>query len=207
MFGIIIAILFGMFGGYQFYKGNVKKGILYLFTLGLFGIGWIIDIVKAISDYKSSDKDNQDITQNPYIVNNSAFQNMQQASKIYFSTNDKIEAMWSVLYNLNCFSGEKAYSLETLCLQNIKNLDNMLNCNKLANFDDSIPPHVPAYVRLAMLYEKQERYKDAINICVEAIQRGAVNDNSKGQMYGRLARLISKSGIEVDQEILLLSMQ
>lgn len=51
MTGLIIAILFGWAGGYQFYKGRVGMGILYLFTAGLFGIGWILDIYFAYKEY------------------------------------------------------------------------------------------------------------------------------------------------------------
>ena len=39
-------VLGGIFGIHQFYVGNIGKGILYLFTGGLFIVGWIIDIVK-----------------------------------------------------------------------------------------------------------------------------------------------------------------
>lgn len=51
MAGILIAVLLGWAGGYRFYKKQAKIGILYLFTGGLCGIGWIIDVVKAISEY------------------------------------------------------------------------------------------------------------------------------------------------------------
>lgn len=33
------------FCGHKFYEGKIGIGILYLFTVGLFGIGWIIDII------------------------------------------------------------------------------------------------------------------------------------------------------------------
>lgn len=42
---LIICIFLGIFGGHQFYVGNIGKGILYIFTCGLFGIGWFIDII------------------------------------------------------------------------------------------------------------------------------------------------------------------
>ena len=35
----------GYFGIHRFYAGKKKSGWLYLFTLGMFGIGWVIDIV------------------------------------------------------------------------------------------------------------------------------------------------------------------
>lgn len=43
---LILCICGGFLGLHQFYVGNIGKGILYLFTGGLFIFGWIIDIVK-----------------------------------------------------------------------------------------------------------------------------------------------------------------
>jgi len=34
----------GVFGAHKFYLGKVGMGILYLFTFGIFGIGWFIDL-------------------------------------------------------------------------------------------------------------------------------------------------------------------
>lgn len=42
----ILALFLGMYGGHYFYLGKYKKAILYLFTVGLFGIGWLYDIFK-----------------------------------------------------------------------------------------------------------------------------------------------------------------
>ncbi|MFR8462077.1 MAG: TM2 domain-containing protein [Ruthenibacterium lactatiformans] len=35
----------GYFGAHKFYEGKVGMGVLYLFTLGLFGIGWFVDLI------------------------------------------------------------------------------------------------------------------------------------------------------------------
>lgn len=40
-----LCLFLGYFGAHKFYEGKVGMGILYLFTVGLFGIGWIIDII------------------------------------------------------------------------------------------------------------------------------------------------------------------
>ena len=42
-----ISLLLGIFTfcGHKFYEGKIGMGFLYLFTAGLFGIGWIIDII------------------------------------------------------------------------------------------------------------------------------------------------------------------
>lgn len=43
-----LCLFLGFFGAHYFYEGNIKRGILYLFTVGLFGIGWIADIFKTL---------------------------------------------------------------------------------------------------------------------------------------------------------------
>ena len=47
-FLLLICLLFGIFGIHKFIEKEIGMGFLYLFTLGLFGVGWIIDIVKYI---------------------------------------------------------------------------------------------------------------------------------------------------------------
>ena len=34
--------------GHKFYEGKIGMGFIYLFTCGLFGIGWIIDIISLL---------------------------------------------------------------------------------------------------------------------------------------------------------------
>ncbi len=42
---LAICVFFGLFGGHYFYEGRAGRGFLYLFTFGLFGFGWIADII------------------------------------------------------------------------------------------------------------------------------------------------------------------
>jgi len=46
-----IALLLCLFtiSGHKFYEGKIGIGLLYYCTLGLFGIGWIIDIITIAS--------------------------------------------------------------------------------------------------------------------------------------------------------------
>ena len=45
----IVCLLLGWAGGHKFYEGKVGLGILYLFTCGLFGIGWFIDLIVILT--------------------------------------------------------------------------------------------------------------------------------------------------------------
>lgn len=46
---LILCILFGYIGAHRFYVGKAGSGIAYLFTGGMCGIGWIIDIISILS--------------------------------------------------------------------------------------------------------------------------------------------------------------
>lgn len=46
---LFLCIVFGLIGGHRFYVKKIGSGVLYLFTVGLFGIGWVVDIIKIAS--------------------------------------------------------------------------------------------------------------------------------------------------------------
>ena len=45
----ILCFFFGVFGAHCFYEGRVGAGLLRLFTLGLFGIGWLVDLITILT--------------------------------------------------------------------------------------------------------------------------------------------------------------
>lgn len=45
---LCLCLFLGWMGAHKFYAGRTGMGILYLLTFGLFGIGWIVDIIKVI---------------------------------------------------------------------------------------------------------------------------------------------------------------
>ena len=48
---LCLCLFLGWAGAHKFYVGKPGMGILYLFTLGLFGFGWVIDSIKCIINF------------------------------------------------------------------------------------------------------------------------------------------------------------
>lgn len=52
---LLLCIFLGIFGIHRFYVGKIGTGLVYMFTGGIFGIGWIIDIVLIVTgNFKDS---------------------------------------------------------------------------------------------------------------------------------------------------------
>lgn len=52
----LLCFFLGYLGAHKFYEGRIGIGILYLLTLGLFGIGWFVDCIVLL------------FKPNPYLV-------------------------------------------------------------------------------------------------------------------------------------------
>lgn len=44
-----LCLFLGWLGVHKFYEGRILSGIIYLFTVGLFGIGVIIDLIAILA--------------------------------------------------------------------------------------------------------------------------------------------------------------
>ena len=42
---LLLCLFLGIVGGHKFYEGKIGMGILYIFTLGLAGIGVLVDLI------------------------------------------------------------------------------------------------------------------------------------------------------------------
>lgn len=57
LISLLICVFGGWFGLHKFLKGEIFWGIIYAVTGGLFGIGYVLDIIKCVFDLAGSAKD------------------------------------------------------------------------------------------------------------------------------------------------------
>ena len=77
---LILAIFFGFWGIHRFYVGKSKSGWLYLFTMGLGGLGWLVDIALILMN-QFSDGSGALIQRSPSQTNfNNSYHNPFRAS-------------------------------------------------------------------------------------------------------------------------------
>ncbi len=83
---LILCIFGGIFGLHKFYVGKIGEGILYLFTGGLFLIGWIKDIYEISLSEESKEKRKMTEFENAKwkkVVNNFFLNEEYQKVRIY----------------------------------------------------------------------------------------------------------------------------
>lgn len=148
---------------------------------------------KSLEEYEMACRRGKYLSSNRY----------QKLSDQYYRDLARIDTQWSVLYHLKDFNGNNARLYEKLCLKSINTFKQIYE-EFCIPYDTIEFTCVPAYKRLAMLYEKQKKYDKSAYVCLDAIQHGVPNeygDNDGGKMYARLARMAKKSGLLDDVKI------
>lgn len=79
MNNFIITLLFGWLGVHKFLQKKYALGILYLCTLGLFGIGWLIDTITAFTRMTNG-KQQTPAPQNPNIFSGGGVRSLRQTA-------------------------------------------------------------------------------------------------------------------------------
>lgn len=63
----VLCLLFGTLGVHKFYQKKTALGILYVFTVGLFGIGWLVDLIRLFIDMVKPEDENEPIPETEQI--------------------------------------------------------------------------------------------------------------------------------------------
>lgn len=78
----------------------------------------------------------------------------------------------------------------TYCKRDIETIDEFITEWKQEHNTDDLP-RIPSFKRLAIIYEKQENYQEALAVCDQALAYG-LDDGTKGGFEGRKERLQKK---------------
>lgn len=152
-------------------------------------------LFKRIISTMGNDAPRTDVEQKVEIPFCSLFDNKHRSlADEYFPGMEKIQEDWSIMYNLKSYNGKRADRFAEDCKKNIELYKKMAKIERA--YDEIPPPSVPAYKRLAMLYEKQGLFEDSASVCMEALRNGVTGDG----MRSRLARMIKKIGRKPTQD-------
>ena len=47
---LLLSVFLGHIGAHRFFSGKIASGVVYLLTMGCFGIGWLTDIILLLTD-------------------------------------------------------------------------------------------------------------------------------------------------------------
>ena len=106
-------------------------------------------------------------------------------SNSYYAYLALIEKNWSTMYRSKNYTGKMAVKIENDCYTAIDYYKKMKAVDE--KYGEETPTNIPPFKRLAMLYERQNRYEDCVSICKEAYQYGM-------DETGRMKIAIKKAG-------------
>lgn len=110
---------------------------------------------------------------------------LKPISDKYYALLEKIEKDWSTLYNLKEYTGTLAQKVENECIDAINYFKEMHAID--IKYGESSPQNIPAFRRLAMLYERQGKYESSVAVCKQAISLDM-------DERARMLRMIKKAG-------------
>ncbi len=199
MVDLLITIFLGPFGIHKFKQRKIGIGILYLCTLGLFGIGWIYDVVLAFRKMNRSETglkpgkeckiSNDSLLRWQRLVTNinapRLMVNRQQltdASQLFIENNTRIltDSMRLIHETTNPEVYFKRVDIALECLNNLADLEEfyatgMDPITQLQNFDES-----------TLLHDFIQRYWFRVCDSAEKLKTEKAKENRKSKAKSEL---------------------
>lgn len=123
----------------------------------------------------------------------------QEGLNRYFCLCSKINERYTVINTIGSFSDESTGALISEC-EEAFDIDVRIK-KKREYYERTEFNQAPEMKTLAMVYEKRGEFEKAAMVCVMAINEGFPADGTAGGMRGRLARMIKKGNIELNDKL------
>ena len=160
MIDLLITIFLGPLGVHKFMHGKIGMGFLYLLTFGLFGIGWIYDIVRAAINLSSVSPVQNSMSYNVvYDINSTPPVSQYNTPLVSQYSMDSLEAIDAIPIRSHN-SGDICYKLQRKATEHKKNgrLNLAIACLKKSNvISDCAPKSLLSekeYLRLVKYIQK-----------------------------------------------------
>ncbi len=155
---LIITVLFGWLGIHKFMEKENGLGVLYMFTLGLFGIGWIYDIYTCF--YYRSDNFKQikdSIKDNTYKCNE-LNEHIEDLKNSYVDIK-KID------YGSANYSDYSAWNYRRPAIQKFREANNIYNCSRsvVSNAMNQPFKYICKYFNIKPNEENLEKFEKILN--------------------------------------------
>jgi hypothetical protein len=82
----VLWLLLGFNGVHRFYCGRIGTGFLWLFTGGLCGIGWLVDLFLVPSLVREANAAHSDLNGHPQVVRTRAVAGAASANRVIYCT-------------------------------------------------------------------------------------------------------------------------
>lgn len=179
MSNFLITLFFGWSGAHKFKEGSCGLGILYLLTFGLFGVGWIVDTVRAFNNMRKYT--------NPHIDHNDIFE-LYVSGPEYRKSNVESVLSPNISYSIsdddfiNRFSKDERvykYNIKTIGADLVPEPTNKFDSNAIKVMVKNV--HV-GYIPADMCIELKTVIED-IDKVRAVIRGGDYKFHSNGEVY------------------------
>lgn len=196
-----VVILFGWCGAHYFMMKRKGMGFLYLFTVGLCGIGWFVDIyriAKAKPATADADAPASETSSGEFPKLDTSVMPQEQALMVRYQEAKAAADLMDLHYALNGLleyyytNREKSPANADRCIQFCQeDVDLYTQLYPLFIADMGFIPRLPAFQRLAMVYEQQGEYQKAIEVCELGIKH-ELADGTQGGFKARREKMVKK---------------
>lgn len=174
---LIITILLGWLGIHKFIEKDYAMGLVYLFTFGLFGIGWIFDIYACV--YYKSEKFLE--------IKNSIKDNTEKCNEL----NDHIELLKNTYadikkidYGNANFSDSSNWNYKRPAFQKYQEAKNVYNCSRTVCSNARTQPfkYICKYFNIKTTEENLEKFENVLNDFSAAEQGKVLLKNERDEI-------------------------